>query len=88
QMPFLWESAACGPAPDPVGAIDDKFPATGRVEAGGYIAPDGKREALATYAELRTRLALYSGDAHATVGFVRYADHPAGSPVELVTPCA
>lgn len=88
QMPFLWESDACGPAPDPVGSIDGKFLATGRVEADSYVAPDGKCEALATYAELRTRLALASGDAHAAVGFVRHADHPAGSPVELVTPCA
>jgi len=88
QMPFLWESAAHGPAPDPVGSIDGKFHTTGRVEADSYVAPDGKREALASYADLRERLALSSGEAHTTVGFVRHADHPAGSPVELVTQCA
>lgn len=88
QMPFLWESAACGPAPDPVGSVDGKFRATGRVEADSYVAPDGKREAFVSYADLRTQLALSPGDAHATVGFVRHADHPAGSPVELVTQCA
>jgi len=88
QMPFLWASKAKGPAPDPVGTNSPAAVGTGRIEADAYVAPDGKREALARYADLRRRLALEGTEERTAIGFVRHADHPGGRPIELVTQCA
>ncbi|WP_313192340.1 CoA transferase [Shinella zoogloeoides] len=87
QMPFLWASERAGTAPDPAGAMPPRSAIAGRIEGDDYVSPDGKREPLARYPDLRARLALgVTDDAHAT-GFIRHADHPAGT-VELVTQCA
>ncbi len=88
QMPFLWASERSGAAPDPVGTMPPRSAIAGRIEGDDYVSPDGKREPLARYPDLRARLALgATDDAHAT-GFIRHADHPAGTAVELVTQCA
>lgn len=88
QMPFLWANRTKGPAPDPVGANPAAVAGIGRLEGGSYVAPGGKREPLARYADLRQRLALNGTGDRTAIGFVRHADHPGGLPIELVTQCA
>lgn len=86
QMPFLWASDAEGPAPDAIGNASPA--ANGRIDGDDHVAPDGRREPLARYADMRARLALTGTENPNVVGFVRHPDHPVGWPVELVTQCA
>ncbi|MBW0370817.1 CoA transferase [Ensifer adhaerens] len=87
QIPYLWSSQAMGQAPDPLGTTANAALA-GKIDAGMYVSPSGNREPLARYADLRSRFALAETDDAHKVGFVRHADHPAGTTVELVTQCA
>ncbi|TPL43527.1 CoA transferase [Mesorhizobium sp. B2-4-6] len=88
QMPFLWTSATEGAAPDLESSNPAASTPAGHIEGDTYVAPSGKREPLARYANLRTRLALAGTEGPTDVGFVRHMDHPAGLPIELVTQCA